>query len=218
MSKLRKIIKNTLPHGIGLKIQENRTKKLPKICINDRHVTNAKLVTNRESILNLLPKNSVGAELGVGSGDFSEDILEICNPKKLELIDVWNSRRFGQNEFELVSERFSTEIEKKQVSITRKLSVEAAETFENAYFDWVYIDTDHSYSTTIQELYAYKDKVKDSGYIAGHDYVIGNWNKGYKYGVIEAVAEFCVNENWRFVYISADFTENPSFVITRIDS
>ena len=115
---------------------------------------------------------------------------------------MWGSSRYGQDKFDLVNKKLSKRIEKGQVSITRELSIEAAQTFENNYFDWIYIDTDHSYGTTIQELYAYKDKIKDAGYIAGHDYVMGNWNKGYKYGVIEAVAEFCVNENWRFVYIT----------------
>lgn len=217
MKKLKQIIKNALPHGIVLKIKEGRIKELPpKNCINDTHVTHAKLVANRESMLNLLPRNCVVAELGVDSGDFSEKILQICNPKRLELVDVWSSSRYGQDKFILVNNKLSKQIEKGQVSITRKLSIDAAETFEDNYFDWIYIDTDHSYSTTIQELYAYKDKIKDSGFIAGHDYVMGNWNKRYKYGVIEAVAEFCVKENWRFVYITADYTENPSFVITKI--
>ena len=50
----------------------------------------------------------------------------------------------------------------------------------------------------------------------GHDYVMGNWRKSGKYGVIEAVAEFCVNRSWKLIYWTADFTENNSFAIQRI--
>ena len=82
MSKLKQVIKNTLPHGIVLKIQEKRVKELMlKTCVNDTHVTNAKLVANRESMLNLLPKNCVVAELGVDSGDFSEKYYKFVAQK-----------------------------------------------------------------------------------------------------------------------------------------
>ena len=59
-------------------------------------------------------------------------------------------------------------------------------------------------------------KLKVDGFILGHDYVMGNWMKSGKYGVIEAVAEFCVNRNWKLIYWTADFTENNSFAIQRI--
>ena len=45
---------------------------------------------------------------------------------------------------------------------------------------------------------------------------MGNWASGYKYGVIEAVAEFCVKRNWKIAYVTADYTENPSFAIRKI--
>lgn len=184
--------------------------------IGDKHVANAKLIANRQSMLNLLPKNCVVGEIGVDNGDYSEKILETCTPIKLELIDLWGTNRYNNDKFLNVSNKFAEQINNEEISITRMKSTEAADCFEDNYFDWIYLDTDHSYQTTIQELYAYEDKVKKKGYIAGHDYAMGNWNKQYKYGVIEAVAEFCVEENWRFVYLTADYVENPSFVITRI--
>lgn len=52
--------------------------------------------------------------------------------------------------------------------------------------------------------------------IAGHDYTIGNWVEGYRYGVIEAVHEFCVENDWRISYLTVDTTEGRSFAITRI--
>ncbi|MEX0773138.1 MAG: class I SAM-dependent methyltransferase, partial [Balneolales bacterium] len=83
------------------------------------------------------------------------------------------------------------------------------------YFDWIYIDTDHSYETTRDELRLYASKVKQGGIIAGHDYVKGNWITTYRYGVIEAVHEFCVNNDWELIYLTAEPIENQSFAIRR---
>ena len=59
-------------------------------------------------------------------------------------------------------------------------------------------------------------KLTPDGVIAGHDYTTGNWVKGYRYGVVEAVHEFCVEEDWELIYITAEPIENQSFAIRRM--
>ena len=49
----------------------------------------------RKWILPLVPKHSVGAELGVFTGLFSEAISEAVQPKRLYLVDVWWTQ-FGE--------------------------------------------------------------------------------------------------------------------------
>jgi hypothetical protein len=44
---------------------------------------------HREHLLEILPKNSVCAEVGVHRGEFSARVLQIVNPKELHLIDPW---------------------------------------------------------------------------------------------------------------------------------
>ncbi len=44
-------------------------------------------------------------------------------------------------------------------------------TFPDRYFDWVYIDSSHSYEHTHDELQILRNKVKESGVIAGDDWV-----------------------------------------------
>ena len=58
--------------------------------------------------------------------------------------------------------------------------------------------------------------MKEDGIIAGHDYMMGNWLKTLRYGVIEAVHQFCIEDNWQLIYLTADQTENLSFAIKRI--
>ncbi|MGO8484993.1 hypothetical protein AB9F39_38295, partial [Rhizobium leguminosarum] len=53
--------------------------------------------------------------------------------------------------------------------------------------DWAYIDTDHSFELTWQELLICEKKVKRTGRIAGHDFCTGNKVKPIVYGVVEEV-------------------------------
>ena len=198
-------------------IRKSHVDAIPRSTLEQMHVAGATLLLNRESLLSSLPKGGLVAELGVDTGDFSRQILRITSPSKLYLVDVWNTERYNDVKALSVSSRFSSEIEAGRVEICRSLSTEAVSTFENGSLDWVYIDTDHSYKTTLAELYAYAPKIKPKGYMAGHDYVMGNWGGSYKYGVIEAVAEFCVKEDWRITHITADFSENNSFAISRME-
>lgn len=184
--------------------------------LKQQHVQNCELLLDRENLLEQMPKNSIVAEIGVDEGEFSQSIFDIVQPDRLHLIDVWETDRYHDGKFKKVQDTFSSEIEDGDVQIHRKLSTEAVKDFEDKYFDWIYIDTDHSYETTRDELRLYASKVKDGGIIAGHDYVKGNWITTYRYGVIEAVHEFCVGNDWELIYLTAEPTENQSFAIRKI--
>jgi hypothetical protein len=198
------------------KYWEEYNKKIPKIKLEEKNLKNLKAVSNREMLLKLFPKNGIVAEIGIDKGEFSEKIIKINSPAKLHLIDCWGSERYHNGLYEIVKDKFKKEINKGKVEIDIELSTEIVNSFKDGYFDWVYIDTDHSYKITKDELEKYSNKVKFNGIIAGHDYIIGNWNRMKKYGVIEAVDEFCVKNSWEIVYLTMDHEENPSFAIRRI--
>lgn len=132
------------------------------------------------------------------------------------MVDVWNSKTYHAGLFKKVADEFKNLIDEGRIQILRKLSTDAAEDFDDNYFDWIYIDTDHSYATTREELVKYAPKVKHDGIIAGHDYTMGIWSSLNRYGVIEAVHEFCVKYEWELVYLTVEPTENQSFAIRRI--
>lgn len=196
--------------------REQREAQIPKIPLQMKHVQNCELLLNREELLKKMKKQSIVAEIGVDEGKFSRLIHQIVQPEKLHLIDMWGTNRFHDGKFQDVQSFFANEIECQEIEIHKKLSTEATQDFADRYFDWIYIDTDHSYETTRDELRLYAPKVKDGGIIAGHDYVKGNWITTYRYGVIEAVHEFCVNNDWELIYLTAEPMENQSFAIRRI--
>jgi hypothetical protein len=189
--------------------------KLPKVQIDEKSLKSARLLPNREGLLELLPKGGVVAELGVDQGGFSEKILKINQPKTLHLVDLWGTERYHLGKRKEVEEKFAQEIKKGEVNIHIGYSTEVVEKFDKDTFDWIYIDTNHSYATTKQELELWSSKVKPDGIIAGHDYIIGNWNGMVRYGVIEAVHEFCMNYNWEILYLSMELDTAPSFAIRR---
>ncbi|GAP38211.1 class I SAM-dependent methyltransferase [Piscinibacter sakaiensis] len=196
--------------------REARVAELPRVALAEKHMRNCQLLLNRARLLERLPRWATVAELGVDQGRFSEQILKIAQPGTLHLVDLWGSDRYHGGLYESALQRFAPEIDAGRVHIHRKSSLDAADEFADGHFDWVYVDTDHSYQTTALELRRYAAKVKPEGLIAGHDYCMGNWVSSYRYGVIEAVHEFCVDENWELVYLTLDPLESQSFAIRRI--
>lgn len=196
--------------------REAYERSLPRTALAERHVEHCEVVLDRAALLRRLPRGGVVAEVGVNRGDFSAEILDATVPEALHLVDVWGSERFHDGLYDGVRSRFAREITAGQVHVHRRLSVDAASGFGDGTFDWVYIDTDHSYETTHDELRAYAAKVKPGGLIAGHDFVMGNWASGVRYGVVEAVHEFCAECGWELRYLTASIAENRSFAIQRL--
>ena len=139
-------------------------------------------------IEDFITPQTIGAEIGVAWGDFSQRLLEVANPQLLHLIDPWfmneSTRiykrhghwKFGKTQeafdavHETVIKRFQKETESGQVIIHRKPSVEAAELFKDEELDWVYIDGDHAYKAILADLNSYFPKVKQGGMLLGDDY------------------------------------------------
>ncbi|MFP8488619.1 class I SAM-dependent methyltransferase [Gracilimonas sp. Q87] len=193
-----------------------RENQIPKVSLQPEHIENCELLLNRHQLLGKMKKNSIVAEIGVDEGKFSQLIHKKVKPQKFHLIDMWGSDRFHDGKFEAVKDYFAEEIKEETVRIHKIMSTKAAHEFKEEYFDWIYIDTDHSYETTRDELQLFAPKVKPGGIMAGHDYRLGNWVSMYRYGVIEAVHEFCVNYNWELVYLTVEPTESQSFAIRKI--
>ena len=227
MNPVLKAAKSLVPPALGARLHrlfddEGRAardaddRRAPRTALEPSHVAPCTVLVDREALLAHLPHGGVVAEVGVDHGAFSQRILEATRPSHLHLIDVWGSERYHDGLFELVTDTFRPQTEAGEATIHRALSVDAAARFPASTFDWVYLDTDHSYETTRDELRAYAPLVKPEGLIAGHDYVMGNWGSGYRYGVMEAVHEFCAAEGWALRYVTASLTEKASFAIQRL--
>ncbi|MGB3525255.1 MAG: class I SAM-dependent methyltransferase [Flavobacteriales bacterium] len=194
------------------KARTRQSGAIPKVELKQEQLSNLRVVTDRKAFLELFPKGGVVAEMGVASGDFSEMILSICDPQVLHLVDFWGSDRYASGRTH-VEDRFNTEIAAGKVVIDLGLSTDVLPRYADHLFDWVYIDTDHGYEVTAAELELARTKVKPGGIIAGHDYVTGNWDGGVRYGVVEAVHEFCVKYQWELILLTHETDRHLSFAI-----
>ena len=78
----------------------------------------------------------------------------------------------------------------KRIRVVRDYSVNAADKFDKGFFDFVYLDADHSFESTYADMVAWWPTVRAGGVLAGHDYVECELPNGVHFGVIEAVQRF----------------------------
>lgn len=139
----------------------------------------------------------MGAELGVFKGAFVDYLLS-SQPSKLYLVDPWYrlapewSWAVGNGStvkaYERIIHEFRPEIERGVIEPCVQFSTEFLESKPDGYFDWIYIDTDHKYESTLAELELAVRKVKSSGFIIGDDWAEDPNHRDH--GTCKAVREF----------------------------
>lgn len=158
--------------------------------------------TRNEMIADLLKPGMRVAELGVWKGEFAKEILK-TKPCELVLVDPWKgmmpSGNADGNNVQVANLdqeywRLCREYQgNRKVKLIRALSWDALEGFPDNYFNAIYIDSSHDYLATKKELLMALRKVKEGGYIMGHDYGqnFAKTNNKYDFGVQRACDEFC---------------------------
>jgi hypothetical protein len=173
----------------------------------------------------MLPRHSVGAEIGVHVGDFSAVILDVVVPRQLHLIDPWRhettetyekawyggAAKGGQAEMDdrytSVLARFENQIAAGSVVVHRGESSQVLSELPDDFFDWTYIDGNHLYEYVALDLEWSLRKTKPGGLITGDDYTEGGWWEG---GVKRAVDEFVSSEG-----VTVREIRNGQFVLER---
>lgn len=195
--------------------RKNIYNSIPKLELSSIHLTGAELVESRCAMLEKLPKGLRVCEIGVAEGQFSAEIWSRLTPSQLTLVDLWEGERYSPG-YELVNNIFNEQILNGSVIVCKSTSVDFLKTTKDYSFDFIYIDTDHTYETTIQELRLADRAISPGGFIAGHDYTMGNPVAPVVYGVIQAVNQFCVENNYRFKYLTAESGGWNSFCLVKI--
>lgn len=137
----------------------------------------------RRFLLKELPLHSVGCELGVWKGDFSEEILKLVKPATLFLIDPWlyqpeySTSWYGggvaktQQDMDDIHDAVKVRVSGySDVEIIRKKTEELSNEIPDGLLDWVYIDGNHQYEFVLNDLRTFCPKVKPGGIICGDDY------------------------------------------------
>lgn len=162
---------------------ENRYKFMTEFdsMINKEIPTNIKIDHKFDigSKLSILYKEGIGVEIGVLNGELSKEILSRWNGT-LYMVDSWrhidgyiddNSRDDNYHIDCLKNAIESTSKFQDRAHIIRMLSVEASKLFPDNFFDFIFIDADHKYSSVMEDLNAWFPKLKPGGLFSGDDYI-----------------------------------------------
>ena len=173
-------------------------------------------IRTRNNIPNFLTKINAErtCEIGVRDGGNFKNILTPFVNLAVG-IDVWkNTGVISQNDDfssqENLDNRYLNFVNyyknDSRVKVIRDFSINASFQFENNFFDFVYIDADHTYEASYMDICAWYPKVKPGGILAGHDYNhqdLSCLSRGLIFGVTKAVNKF-VKENNLFLYTDLD--------------
>ncbi len=148
-------------------------------------------------------------EIGIFKGDYAKFLIETYRPKEMHLFDLFREAgQMGSGDVDGNHMVVTTGAELYQV-VTEMFSANQAVTFHEGdskktvpkmpddYFDLMYIDGDHSYEGCLADLRNSYLKVKDGGWIAGHDFAVNlkKCETWWEFGVRKAVSEFCKEKN-----------------------
>lgn len=176
----------------------------------------------REEMYLDIPKGGVGAEIGVCKGLNSINLFHVAKPSRMFLVDIWEDKDPEGNKWHkaydpalwfgdhrnLINDFFSDEIEKGIVTTVRDFGANFLYSLQNDSLDWIYIDANHQYDAVSMEIDMAILKVKNGGYILGHDYTSETvlWGNS----VIRAVNERIQSGDISMVGISIE--QFPSFM------
>jgi hypothetical protein len=178
----------------------------PDDCIISSHkiLDSIHIFDNRiKMIESLIPKGGSYAEIGIFKGDLSKLLYSMLRPSCLVLLDLFSGSGYsgdehGNNLVECkLEDTFNDLLDYSKLNpgivLMKGDSSSNLNTFSDNVFDMIYIDGDHSYEGCKRDLEAAYKKIKNGGWIMGHDYEM-NMKKAktvWSFGVRKAVDEFC---------------------------
>ena len=177
-----------------------------------------KVFKTRKDLISTLPKNISIAEIGVFEGGFSKQLFNLLSPSKLYLVDIFEGE-MGSGDKDGVNFKFINLDEcfkslkdlfksNTNVEVVKSTSFNFFSNLQDEVLDAVYIDADHSYESVRSDLDMSFKKVKEGGFIMGHDFCLEKYPS-----VVRAVDEFC-NKNKQSIHAIAE-DGCPSFLIIK---
>lgn len=165
-------------------------KKLEEIINNTRMVDNNK-VQYQDTLPGLVDlinhvgglKNKKALEVGCFRGVSSEVFL-LHEPQEMYFVDIWGKNpdynasdwalEQSSKNWDIIKSEFEERVlpysKNTDITIIHDFSSEASKNVSNNYFDFIYIDGDHSYDGVKKDILCWLPKLSKGGYFCGHDY------------------------------------------------
>ena len=154
----------------------------------------------------------IGAEIGVFEAKNSKQLLTGLPNLFLYMIDRWceysPSEKSGDvgaymtnhdaEKWEMIYQKAVRKISPfaGRYKIIKRGSLSAVKRFDDNFFDFVFIDADHSYEGCLADIKAWLPKIKKGGYLCGHDYT----RSGVKKSVDEVLKNVELDDDKTWFY------------------
>jgi hypothetical protein len=148
---------------------------------------------------------TVGAEIGVEKGKFSEHLCQHCPNLKLYGIDAWTmfdgyDDVRSQNAMEENKKAAKKRLIGHNCQIVEDWSKNVVKRFADESLDFVYIDAGHDYENANHDIREWSKKVRKGGIVAGHDYKRAD--KGIRFSVMEALDEHIKEQDIKPLFLN----------------
>jgi hypothetical protein len=153
----------------------------------------------------------VGVEYG-GYLDIYYPVLQAA-VEKFYLVDLWQTEGNDDHfiKFTDRAEQGYARVRKlygsnSKVEICKGSSIERSKDFPNEFFDYIYIDANHTKNAVLQDLEVWYPKLKVGGIIAGHDTYCDPNNVSYEFFDVEgALEEFFTEDQQEEIYLTNEY-------------
>lgn len=116
---------------------------------------------------------AIGAEIGVEQGKFAETLCRAG--LELLCVDPWKAEadyrpHLDQAAWDRLMVIACERLAPYPAAIVRATSLEAAQDVKDGSLDFAYLDAKHDFDSVRDDIFAWRQKVRSGGVLAGHDY------------------------------------------------
>jgi hypothetical protein len=147
-------------------------------------LVNCRVYPDRESLIEPIPVGGRIAEVGTQHGHWASHLLLKKSPEELHLFDIT---------FDILRQDVRSDT---RVRLHAGDSSSALGAMQDQYFDWIYIDADHSYEGVRKDAAAAARKVRRDGVLVFNDYLHWSALEAIPYGVVPCVNEMLASGEW----------------------
>lgn len=208
------------------KAWQDRTLETKVLEIKQEWLSDTKIIKSREDVLHYLPAADTIAELGVGYGDFSKLLLQHFRPSIYVAIDnyaasasaKWGAplQKHNLTHLAYFQKQVTPFLGEAKLQVVQGNSWDGLSDFEDAYFDYIYIDADHTYSSVKKDIESAKHKVKVEGILQCNDFTFYDTDNFVHYGVPRAVFELLAEKEYKLLYLCMEPSGYYDVVLQRI--
>ena len=146
-------------------------------------------------------------EIGVFKGDFLEFLVNDCLHNIVDGVDLFSGvvgsgdhdgNNMSQEDMGIRYEQLKKKYcNNSLINVHKSYSNDYLISCEDCKYDIIYIDADHSYNGVKRDIELSFKKIKNGGFIMGHDYELNmdKCNTRWDFGTKKAVDEFCQKNN-----------------------